>query len=315
MAKKKKKIPNPLLISINKAAYILNIKESTLSTWIKEHGYSVVAGLNGLPCLKYDDFKRLTNDDKKAEKELADLKGYLTERQTWNVDKMKQEIDEMLKRYRAYIDMLIEYHSKLFSERYKLYTESPEIAALLLYAKIINMCNMLFDSLELSYSSAMLIIRTIDEANTLAQYFLVLKDDDRCKKDLIAWFRYEKSPQPAQCREMISKVYSLQAGIPAEIIESLADDLYEVKSKSVHHTYRDCTNLLQYELSGEEISVSGISYKSSGVFRQYDIVGFVESVINNVMQGFLICFKDILDEEKKIKLAELTTNLSFKESG
>lgn len=225
---------------------------------------------------------------------------------------MKSDVGAMLKKYREYIELLIEYHSELFQFNFILYDESPTIASLLLYSKVINMCNMFLDSVEESYSSSMLIIRTIDEANTLAQYFIVLKDDEQCKKDLIAWFRYEKSPQPAQCREKIAHALAPQSGISAEYLENLYDELYETKSKSIHHSFKDCSELLEYDLAEEEIKINTVSYKSANIFRQFELVDLFEPIINNVMQGILICFINILDEKKKNKLIELTTQMSFK---
>ena len=59
-------------------------------------------------------------------------------------------------------------------------------------------------------------------------------------------------------------------------------------------------------------SADGVAYYQANIFRQFELVDLFEPIINNVMQGFLICFINILDEKKKNKLIELTTQMSFK---
>jgi hypothetical protein len=314
MAKKKKtdSKPKPLLISIKKCAYILNLYEQTLESWITEKKIISIIDEHGQRCISYEDFKRLANDESKFEKANLDLVKYLVDRSTWNVDKMKIDIEAMLNKYREYVDLITKYHAELINTNFILNSETSLNASLLLFLKIINMSNMFLDSIEKSYNSAVLIIRTIDEANTLAQYFIVLQNNEQCKKDLLSWLRYEKSPSPAECREKLSKVLAPFAGIPAELLEKLYDDLYDVKSKAVHHSYRDCSELIEFELKENEAIIKSISYKVSSIYRQYEVVTFFESIINNVMQGFLLCFNSLLSEEKKNNLIVLTTALSFK---
>ncbi|MDP2365351.1 MAG: hypothetical protein Q8M94_16475 [Ignavibacteria bacterium] len=315
MAKKKKKTESkPILISIGKCSYIMNMSEPTLDSWLKEKNILVVADKHGQHCITYDSFKRLANDENKNEKSKPDVVKYLTDRERWDIEKMKNDIGKMNAKYKEYVKMLTEYHSELFNAHFELNNESPLCAALLLFIKIINMCNLFLDSVE-KYNSSLLLIRTIDEANTLAQYFTVMQQDEQCKRDLIAWFRYEKSPSPAECREKLSIVLTAlapKAGIPSELLEMLTDEVYDVKSKSIHHSYRDCSELLELELKGDNISVKEVAYGSISVYRQFEVLEYFESIINNVLQGFLICFNNILSNENKKKLVELTTKMSFK---
>lgn len=313
MAKKKKKTEiKPLLISIRKCAYIMNMSEPTLDSWLKEKKILVIVDNHGQQCITYDNFKHLANDENKYEKSKPDLIKYLTDRTSWDVEKMRNDVNEMLKKYREYVEMLTEYHSVIFRAHFILNDESPLSAAILMFTKIINMCNMFLDSIEKLYNSSVLIIRTIDEANTLAQYFIVLKDDEQCKRDLIAWFRYEKSPSPSECREKLSSALAPQAGIPAELLEKLYDDVYDVKSKAIHHSYRDCSELLDFELKDNNVIIKEVSYKAASIYRQFEVVEYFESIINNVLQGFIICFSSLLDDEKKNKLVTITTGMSFK---
>jgi len=313
MAKKKNKTKiKPLLISIRKCAYIMHMSEPTLYNWLKEKKILVIVDNHGQQCITDDNFKRFANDENKYEKSKPDLIKYLTDRTSWDVEKMRNDVNEMLKKYREYVEMLTEYHSDIFSAHFILNDESPLSAAILLFTKIINMCNMFLDSIEKLYNSAILIIRTIDEANTLAQYFIVLKDDEQCKRDLIAWFRYEKSPSPAECREKLSSALAPQAGIPAELLEKLYDDVYDVKSKAIHHSYRDCSELLEFELKDNNVIIKDVSYKSASIYRQFEVVEYFESIINNVLQGFIFCFSSLLNDEKKNKLVTLTTGMSNK---
>lgn len=288
------------------------MSEPTLINWLKEKRISVPLDKHGQQCIAYDNFKHLANDEKKYEKSNTDLLKYLTHRANWDVEKMKNDVSKMLKKYRGYVELMTEYHSEIFNTHFAINEESPLNAAILLYAKIINMSNMFLDSIEKLYNSSILIIRTLDEANTLAQYFIVLKEDEQCKKDLLAWFRYEKSPSPSECREKLSIVYAPQAGIPQEFLEKLYDDLYDVKSKAIHHSFRDCSELLEFVLKDKNATVKNISYKESSIYRQIELVDYFESIINNVLQGFLICFKDVLNDEKKGRLLVLTTGMSFK---
>ena len=313
MSKKKKTSKsNQLLISINKCAYILNMSEPTLIDWLKEKKIVIQLDTSSQQCISYDNFKSLANDEKKYEKANPDLLNYLKDRANWDIEKMRNDVSKMLKKYREYVELITEYHAEIFKTHFMINNESPMNAALLLYAKIINMSNMFLDSIEKSYNSSILIIRTIDEANTLAQYFSMLKEDERCNKDLIAWFRYEKSPSAAECREKLAKLYAPQAGIPEKLLEQLHDDVYEVKSKAIHHSYRDCSELLEFELKDNKTIIENISYKESSVYRQIEVVDYFESIINNVLQGFLLCFKDVLSDENKSKLVVLTTGISFK---
>lgn len=313
MAKKKKHTGSkPLLISIKKCAYILNMSEPTLDDWLKEKKIIIILDNHSQQCITYDNLKHLANDDNKYDKSQPDLIKYLTDRVNWDIDKMKSDVNDMLKKYREYVGMLTEYHLEIFGAYFELNNESPVSAAILLFTKIINMCNMFLDSIEKSYNSSILIIRTIDEANTLAQYFIVLQEDEQCKRDLHNWFRYEKSPSSSECREKLSGALAPQAGIPPELLEKLHDDVYDVKSKAIHHSYRDCSELLELELKNNNVTIKEVSYKSASIYRQVVVVEYFESIINNVLQGFIICFNSVLKEEKKNKLVTLTTGISFK---
>ncbi len=313
MAKKNKS--KPLLISLSKCAYILNMSEPTLDSWLKEKNILIVVDNLGRNCIAYDNFKSLANDENKYEKSKPDIIKYLTDRASWDIEKMKNDVSKMLTKYNEYVKMLTEFHLEIFNSHFKLIDESSVSAALLLFIKIINMCNLFLDNIE-KYNSSVLLIRTIDEANTLAQYFIVMQKDEQCRRDLIAWFRYEKSPPPSECREKLSSALSAlapQAGIPSELVKKLSDEVYEIKSKAIHHSYRDCSELLEFELKDDNVTIKEVSYKSTSIFRQFEVVEYFESIINNVLQGFIICFNNILIEEKKNKLVVLTTGLSFKE--
>ena len=313
MAKKKKKTEvKPLLISLKKCAYIMNMSEPTLDSWLKEKRILVLLDNHSQQCITYDNFKRLANDETKYEKSQPDLIKYLTDRVNWDVEKMKNNVNEMLTKYREYVELLTEYHSEMFNAHFTLNDESPISAAILLFTKIINMCNMFLDSIEKLYNSSILIIRTIDEANTLAQYFIVLQEDEQCKRDLLAWFRYEKSPSPSECREKLSSALAPQAGISPELLEKLYDDVYDIKSKAIHHSYRDCSELLEFDLKDNNVIIKDVSYKSASIYRQFEVVEYFESIINNVLQGFIICFNSLLKDEKKNNLVTLTTGMSFK---
>lgn len=315
MAKKEKMNKSqPLLISLSKCAYILNMSESTLDNWLKEKNILIVVDNLGRNCITYDNFKSLANDENKYEKSKPDIIKYLADRASWDIGKMKNDVNKMLIKYKEYVKMLTEYHLEIFDSHYNLNDESSVSAALLLFIKVINMCHLFLDNIE-KYNSSLLLIRTIDEANTLSQYFVILKESDQCKRDLISWFRYEKSPSPAECREKVSIALSAiapQSGISAELLEKLSDEVYEIKSKAIHHSYRDCSELLELELKDNDVTIKEATYDSISIYRQFEVLEYFESIINNVLQGFLICFNNILSDESKKKLEEFTTKMSFK---
>ena len=204
-------------------------------------------------------------------------------------------------------------HSSLIKDKDLLNDENHINAALLIFLKIINMCNMFVQSIQDGYNSAIILIRTIDEANTLAQYFVLLKDNSTCQNDLDRWYRLDKSPSPSECRENVASNLSKDLPFLKEHLHYLSDELYSVKSKSVHHSFRDCSELLSLSLENDLIKINGVCYKSVDVFRKDKVIGLYKSIINNVMQGFIICFKELLQEKEVEELIQITTQLSFGE--
>jgi len=311
MASKKKKVVKPLLISIRKCAYILHMSEPSLIEWIKEKNFQIIKDNYGQEALNNDHFKNLANDEERHKRSQIDIKKYLQDSETWNIEKTKNDINKIIEESNCYLNIIQEYHSNIHLRYNLLKDENEIVASIFLFGKIINMCHMFIYSIDHSFNSALLLIRTIDEAASLAQYFVVLKDDSQCQKDLTAWFRFDKSPRAAHCREKLAIVLAPRAGVPAEYMEYLSDELYSTKSKSIHHSFRDCSELLEFKINDDEVKVSDFAYQSGNVFRQFEIVQYFIPIINNVMQAFIICFDSVLEEEEKNKLVAITTKLRF----
>ena len=316
MAKKNEKSRKKvLLISLQKAAYILNVSLPTIEEWIAERKIKIRNNENNIACIDYEtDFGKLTYDDSRIERSHKDIKIYLEDCSKSDIDAIKVSINRNIEEYKGYISLLEEYHRSL-TVNYDLLCDKTEVvAALLIYLKIINISHMFILSISEGINSSLILVRTIDEAVTLAQYFILLKDDSTCQNDLKRWYHLEKSPSPSECRKKVMSALTSGTPFTYEQVFPLSDDIYQIKSKSVHHSFRDCNKLLELEIKEESIHIKEFCYKSSNVFRKDEIIEYFSSIINSVMQGFIICFKDILEKEKLDNLVNITTGISFKDS-
>ena len=87
MAKSKKTNKNELLISVNKAAYILNMSEITLKDWLTELKIKTKLDPNKIECIDYNkNFNKLTKNSAKKEKSQNDIKNYLKDCARANTD-------------------------------------------------------------------------------------------------------------------------------------------------------------------------------------------------------------------------------------
>jgi hypothetical protein len=232
MAKKKKpKIQN--LIRADNAIYILRISPDQFRSWHNEGRFEITLNKNGKPCITEDELRNLAYGDFKHQASREVFINYAQRRIEDEASGQNSAFDDRIKRniekYQDYLKTIEGIHSN-YSKLVDLTRDETALAAAYaLHAKVLNLLNMAFLTIEHHYWYASLLLRPIDEAIDLAEYFIIKEDTEVGKKDLKAWFRENKSPSHSTCRKAISEFMG---------------SLYGAKSKAVHPTFNEIMMVL-----------------------------------------------------------------------
>ncbi len=313
MAQKTKKTKSDKLIRIEKAISFLKVLPEQFQLWHNEGKFEIKFNNRGVPCITEIDLRELAYSDfvKKSSTEYV-LK-YIEQRQkdesTRRNYRFNTAIMEAVKRYKGYVKILEELHTNYQNRINVIHDESALVGAYMLYVKIISLLNMACINLENYHWHSALLLRPIDEAIQLAEYFLITEDTDEGRKNLMAWFRENKTPTQAVCREALSKFQGSFGGEGVIAIhQETLSDLYDSKSKFVHPTYNEILKVLfnPQIIDGEIISNAFDYGPCSNLMELYELTDFFQSSIWSAFQGFFICFHQkmpLSDSDKDILLA------------
>ena len=317
---KRKRPKTEKLIRIDNAIFILRISPAQLRSWQDEGRFEIKLNRNGKPCITENDLRKLaySNDKLQASSEFfifSALRRIVHESKGKNAF-FQDEIKKNVEKYRNFNKTIEKIHSNYGNRVDLTRDETALAAAYALLAKVLNLLNMAYLALENHYWYASLLLRPIDEAIDLAEYFIIKKDTSVGKKHLETWFRENKSPSHSTCRKEISEFTGTILGEEiTEIHQETLSDLYDAKSKSVHPTFNEIMMVLfNAKLKNMEIDSIDFDYgPSTNLEELYLLSLFFQSSIWSTVQGFLFCFEDKMPLLKKDKEILFSLNKIFEE--
>ncbi|HKW85429.1 MAG TPA: hypothetical protein VJM82_00005 [Nitrospiraceae bacterium] len=251
------------------------------------------------------DFESLAHSPEAKE---ASLQGLIQQIQTRENDETTDrnaffggEITRRLQHYRQCVQILEEIH-RYYHDRLDLVRdESAVVAAYLLFGKVIRLLKMACLCLEHHFWETLLLLRPIDEAVHLAEYFICAENTEPGAKDLKKWFRMNWSPKDQTCRQAIGRYLDSMTGeTSVQTSAELISELYGKKSKELHHTYNGIWEIHRAKLdsNGRPVSI-GIDYGPCSYTRKVlEITEFFQASIWTALQSFLLCFKERLSLEQ-----------------
>jgi hypothetical protein len=156
-------------------------------------------------------------------------------------------------------------------------------------------------SLEHRFWDSLILLRPIDEAVQLAEYFASFGKEEPGATRLRAWFHEDESPKNAIIREALAKqmdqILGDQSGKPSK---GLLGELHNKKSKELHHTYNGMWEMHRTKIDNGKLVHTGFDYGACSSPRQLlEITRFFESSIWTAVQGFVLCFREQLPLEAK----------------
>ena len=291
------------LIPFSNAIQTLMLNKNTFYNLIKDKKIKIYKNNNLDDCILDSDLKILYyNEEVRNISKTFLLKSLLSLESDKKNKKdviLIHKIKELLVQYRRDIEVLEKIHSKYKNSVNILNDETALVAAYILFAKVINLLNMVCLCLENFYLNAGALLRIIDETIDVAEYFIISEDTKKGDLDLKKWFREDVSPWNSICREELSKYMSSIIQNKPEANKNTMDTLYHLKSKMIHPTRSIILEGLIY--SGKEgiLLPNSFDYKRCSYARRlYKLVEHFESSIWTAFQGFFICFYEKMPLEK-----------------
>lgn len=303
MQKKSSSKQNPSVL-LTDAMSILRVSERRMRTWIREGRVVVHMTLDGKEAMKMSDLKTLAHTPEAHE---AALEGLAWEAQRREDDELSgqnaqfsEEIARRVMLYREYIQTLQDIHHYYGNRLDVLHDESPVVAAYLLYGKVISLLKMTCLCLEHHFWNALILLRPIDEAIQLAKYFIYIETDTQGVQHLRKWFRENRSPQNAVCRQAIGKYMdSILPPTDDRPSASVMGELHDKKSKEIHHTSNGIWETYRAKVENGKLIPLGFDYGPCSYPRKIlEVTEFFQSSIWTAVQGFLLCFQKRLPLEQ-----------------
>jgi hypothetical protein len=184
-------------------------------------------------------------------------------------DAFERDMGRMLSEYSSQLDVLVGIHSKYDSKILPILSETAETASYSLLARALSLMRLAVSGLRQRHFDTIVLLRLIDEAINLSEYFLIEKDSSEGKQALVAWFRTNYSPKQSDCRTSIDRWFSqmpISKGLPS--FGSIMKDLYEGKSKPVHNTHHSIFETYHCVRHGNLLSGAGFDYGYSRDLRK-----------------------------------------------
>jgi hypothetical protein len=287
---------NQSFISIGEAAYAMRIPRVMMDTWIREGKIRPVIKHNE-SVIPIDVFKNIAHSPMIFEATLNaaanEAQRRQSDRESGLSDKFKKEISKLVQEYRINIDNLEKIHRRYHEKFTVLRNQSPDTAAYILHSKVISLLRMACLCFENQYWESIVLLRPIDEALHLADYFIISAKIPEGTQHLGEWFRENKSPPDSVCRKAIDKyVRSLSPSLDNDLFANAMNQIYRAKSKPVHNTLNNIMEVYQIHFDGNKLIGVGFDYGPCSYPRKViDLLRFFRSSIWSTVQSFLFCFR------------------------
>jgi len=283
------------LIPFSIATQKLMLSQNTFHSLIKDKKIKIYQNNNSDNCILESDLGILCYNEEVRDISKRCLLDSLLSLESDKINKkdeiLIQKTKELLEQYKRDIEVLEKIHNKYKNKVNILNDETALAAAYILFAKVINLLNMVCLCLENFYLNAGSLLRIIDETIDVAEYFIISEGTEKGDLKLKKWFREDVSPSNSICREELSKNMSSIIQNKPKANEELMKTLYYLKSKMIHPTRNVILESLIYS-EKEGISLpNNFEYKRCSYARRvYKLVVFFKSSIWTAFQGFLYCF-------------------------
>ena len=285
----------PQTATFSRALHLLQISEDDFRELMTAHKISIVSTEFG-PGIAYTDLMRLAYlpqiPDLARKALLADAGRKEHDAAPHEQQAFERAIEQMLKQYSEDLDTIIAIHAKYDAQIRPLFSKTPEAAAYSLLARAMSLMHMVLTAFHHRHFEAIVLLRLIDEAANLAEYFLIERDTPQGKKDLHAWYCENYSPSQSVCRASIDKWFAqmpISAGLPS--MGALLNDLYDAKSKPVHNAHHSIME--GYKSAREKGQLVGLGFEygdCSNLRKLHELVEFAKSSIWTLVQSISICF-------------------------
>ena len=185
-------------ILLDDAAYILRISPRKMRELAKSQNLDVIYDPLGIPSINIDDFKIVAYSDDIPEARIEAVKTNAKHRKLdKDTGQSVRDMDEVTRKtqlYDEYIDVLINLHKKYEHKIDVLRDETALAASYILYSNVISLLKLANLGLSHFYWDSRILLRPIDEAVMLAEYFIISDGTDLGKKHLRKWYRENQSP-------------------------------------------------------------------------------------------------------------------------
>jgi hypothetical protein len=307
------------LIPFSIATQTLMLGQNSFYGLIKNKKIKIYKNTNLDNCISGSDLKILCYNEEVRNISKTYLLNSLLSLESDKINKkdeiLTQKIKELLEQYRKDIKVLEKIHNKYKNKVNILNDETALAAAYILFAKVINLLNMVCLCLENFYLNAGSLLRIIDETIDVAKYFIISEDTEKGDLDLKKWFREDVSPMHSICREELSKDMSSIIQNKPKANKDIIDTLYHLKSKMIHPTRSVILESLIYS-EKEGISLpNSFEYKRCSYARRlYKLVEFFKSSIWTAFQEFFFCFHEKMPLEDSDKDVLMSFNDKYEKN-
>lgn len=279
-------------ISIEQIALSLGLLERDVESWLSEIQPEIRLNYRKKRSVSSNFLDSLSKDNRYETAKINSLESEnIIRRDEVNCkSKIKTERKNLLESYSKDILNLEKIHKSCLDRINFHHHESAITAAYLLFSKVISCLKLGVLSLENGFWYGGSVIREIDEALDLAQYFVICENTAKGKDHLYQWFRNNRAPQHFVCREAISKHMAKVVNENEIFFQELMNELYQSKSKWTHPTYSSIREITQFDTSYgvtiKSIEYGGISFET----KLIELTHFFRSSIWSAFQYFQLCF-------------------------
>lgn len=294
--RKKKKHTKMLLISPDEILQSIRISPAQLEYWIKEGKLEIVRDPGGL-LITASSYRRMAHSREAWELSLQAVAAEAHRRQTDShtglAKRFTNESSQLIGEYKGHLDLLQNIHSRYKDAFDVLHNETPDTASYILLARAIALLRMTCLCLENRYWESLLLLRPIDEALNLAEYFIICSQSSDGKKALEEWFRENKSPSNATCREALDKYSrSLSPSWDNDKLAVAMKTIHHAKSKPIHSALNDIMEVYRTSLDSDRLIDDGFDYGPCSYPRKIlALVHFFRSSIWTTVQTYLMCIR------------------------
>ena len=295
MGSKKGKEEN--LVHVDDVTYTLRVLPGQMKALLAKNRVKVCT-FQGKPAIKQGDFKKLAHSQDVHEASLKALCFEVGKREADEKSGKSQrfcsEIAIKIETYRSYIQALEDIHAGYHDHLDPLHDETPLVAAYILYSRVISLLKMGCLCLENHFWDARILLRPIDEAVDLADYFVISQNTDQGRTHLGEWFRENQSPPNSTCRQVIAE-HTQSTTESKDWFKGIMTDLYRKKSKAIHHTYNGIMEVYKAKTEDGGIVPLGFDYGPCSYPRKLrDSRRLFQFSISTAVKRFYWCFVDQL---------------------